>query len=384
MLQEVNVKQKLRNKFELWFKEFTSFLSNISEYDDVLLSKLKVTKGKKQFINKLAASSKLDLKCDLDLLLKFVKPECCEVIGFYKSDCIIGPNLNVHVAVQMPRVCFHEKDYLNNRYLVKRHYYLLYLMKELTDTEICSKILYSFSDGIDLLPILNITPNVSEKISVKVFIVPFSNYFKPSRFLPSKNNVKAHVFGSTENINEEELKNHGTPYYNTILLHDITLSLNNSFCDTTLSDFKSAKDAVKLIQVWTKQRDLSSMDKFLFYSLAYLACKRKINKHMSSYQVIRNLWFFLSKTDLTKENISICEDVKPNIFDEFRNNFDVVFLDTSGCYNLAAFINFELYNKIKSEATLAVQFLDSSKFNSFQALFMTKVPFVLQYDLVLR
>lgn len=385
LLQEVNVKQKLQVKFKAWFKQFTTFLHNLPQYGDIPLSKLLIKKNKKQpFISKLAQLCTLGLKCDQDLLFKFIKPESCNIIGFCKSDCAIGPNLNVSVAIQMPRICFHEKDYLNNRYLMKRYYYLMYLANELSVTEICSKISYSFVEGTDLLPVLNITPNVSDKMSVRIFVVPFESYFKPSRFMPDKNNNRINVFkNTTEEINDDQLRVNGTPFYNMVMLHDVVLVSNSYFCHSILFDLKNAKDAIKLLQVWTQQRDLNFFNNFLLHLVLYLVYKRKVNKHMSSYQVIRNVWFFLSKTDMMKENISICEDVKENVFEKFRT-FDVVFLDKSGCYNLAAFVTSELYNKLKEEAKLAIKFLDCNKFDSFRSLFMIKVPVPLQYDLILR
>lgn len=381
----MSIKQKLKTKFEGWYRQFASFLNNLPEHDDIPLSKVSVTKNKKQwFISDLAELHALGLRCDQELVLKFVKPETCDLTNLSKSGCVIGPNLNVSVAVQMPRICFHEKDYLNNRYLVKRYYYLMYLAKELSGTEMCSKLSYSFINDNYLLPVLNITPSVSEKILVMVYVVPFENYFKPSRFLPEKNNVRAAVFESMENFNENLLRSHSTPFYNTLMLHDVMLLTNSSFCHSLLGDFKNAKDAIKLLQVWTQQRDLIILNNLLLHLVLYLIYKRRINKHMSSYQIIRNVWFFIRDTDMIKEDISICEDVKKNTFEEFKRTFDVVFLDKSGCYNIAGFVTLELYNKLKNEAELAIKFLDSNNFDAFRLLFMVKVPVPLQYDLILR
>lgn len=78
--------------------------------------------------------------------------------------------------------------------------------------------------------------------------------------------------------------------------------------------------------------------------------------------------------------ISLCDCE----LESFRNDFDVVFVDRTGKYNLAADLDVNVYRKIRKEASLAVKYLDDGKLNSFQALFITKMPYYLQYDAVVK
>ncbi|KAJ8985714.1 hypothetical protein NQ317_014364 [Molorchus minor] len=103
---------------------------------------------------------------------------------------------------------------------------------------------------------------------------------------------------------------------------------------------------------------------------------------MSSYQVVRSFWSFLSTTDLEEEAISIGE-ASTEVLENFKKNFDVVLLDKSGCYNVCAFLNVEVYRKVKTESQFAIKLLDDNKNDSFHKLFLMKYPFFLQYDLVI-
>ncbi|KAJ8941316.1 hypothetical protein NQ318_017856 [Aromia moschata] len=103
---------------------------------------------------------------------------------------------------------------------------------------------------------------------------------------------------------------------------------------------------------------------------------------MSSYQVVRNFWNFVGTTDLENEPISIADCTK-EVLENFKRHFKIIFVDKSGCYNLAAFLNIGVYRKVKAECLQAVKHLDDNKNSSFQQLFLTKYPFYLQYDLVI-
>lgn len=394
LLNEVSVKNKHKSKFDKWFKEFNCFIDNLQEHDDIRLSEIqdknikKLAKQKRKLVNYFHTFDTELIKCDQDVVLKFPKPNKCNIIGFHNINCAIGPRLNARINLEMPKKMFHEKDFMNNRYFTKRYFYLLYIAREIQSTELASKISFRFINESELLPVIEITPKISKNINVTISATP-EKYFKENRFLPEKNNVKiSSLFKEFENVNEENLKNTGTILYNSLLLHDITLNENHEYFKEKLNDLKNVQDALKLLQVWIIQRQLNHLhgycDDFLFNSIAYLLLKRKINKHMSSYQIIRNFWTFLNDTDLTKDCVGVCEDIKSEVFEGFRKSCEVVLLDKSGCFNVVAFLNLEGYRKIKSEAELAVQFLDENRSNSFEALFITKVPFLLQYDLVLR
>lgn len=391
LLSEIQIKNKYRNRFQLWYETFVTLIENLPKHDDLVLSELhkkeKVSQ-ETQFLTRLKQLCKPTFKCDQDVNLHFLKPASCKLSGLHALNCNIGPTLNVDINIEMPRKCFYEKDYLNNRYLTKRYYYLLYIAIEIENANICSNISLCHSIDLDAVPVLKLKPNLSNHINIKINVVPPENYFRDNRFLPNKNNLK--IISDFENgaVKEEDLDKYETPYYNALLLQNMRANENQAFLSNMLQDYKNALDGLQLLIIWLKQRELYEVvgitDEFLLHLLAYLISKRHINKHMSSYQVIRNIWLFISKSDWQNEPISICKDVKNDTFSLFKKYFDMVFLDNSGCYNVASFLTLEQYLKLKHEAVLAVQYLDEKMFNSFDFLFMKKLTFTLQYDTVLR
>lgn len=178
-----------------------------------------------------------------------------------------------------------------------------------------------------------------------------------------------------------------TPFYNSVVLNDLTLAINDRFRHNLINDMKGATDGLILLTIWLRQRELidgyGGFNEELLYSLvAYLVNVNKINKHMSSYQVIRNVWNYLSQSTWDTEGVTMADD-KSNL-PLFNAHYDTVFIDRTGHYNLASNLNLNVYLKVKYEAGLAINYLDEVKINSFQTLFMTSMPFYLQYDAVIK
>uniref|UniRef100_A0A2R5L987 Nucleolar protein 6 n=1 Tax=Ornithodoros turicata TaxID=34597 RepID=A0A2R5L987_9ACAR len=107
---------------------------------------------------------------------------------------------------------------------------------------------------------------------------------------------------------------------------------------------------------------------------------------MSSYQAMRYVLLSLSQSDWMEEPISLCSESQQNqpSIEEFSEHYPLVFVDPSGFLNLCARTSVESYLRVKHEAHLAITFLDSCSADSFQALFMTRVPFYRTFDLFVR
>nr|XP_023013750.1 nucleolar protein 6 [Leptinotarsa decemlineata] len=385
LLSEVNIKNKRRTNLLSWISSFEQFLDMMPGYD-VLLSDLKSTKKKGALGKLLAKLSDYEeiYETDQDVLLKLVKPESFECFGLYEYNSLPGPYLSIDINLIMPTCCFVTKDFLNNRYLTKRYYYLLYIAEHLKKSELTATLNIKFCEE-NLLPLIELTTNTCEKTIITIYVSPADGTFRPVRFLPEQNNVKLDLFKL--NIPNEVLRNSPTIYYNSVIAHDATLHVNIQFIKDTLKDQSNLHDGIKLLCIWLKQYELnkgkgSFTENLIVYIIVYLFSKRKINRFMSSYQVIRNFWNFIASTDLQNEPISIANTTS-EVLNSFKKFFNVVILDCTGCYNVACFLNFEVYKKIKVECQSALKLLDDNKTNSFQQLFLTKYPFYLQYDLVI-
>lgn len=382
LLKEVAIKQKRHKALNSWLDGFLKSLNELPEYRDVTLSSIKVTQKTKcnKFLHALATKYKCPVKTDLDLQMSFIKPESASSFGLFNSSSLAGPHLETSINISMPKECFLVKDFLNNRYLVKRFYYLIYLFENLT-AHAKEIVLH---DSNPLLPIIQLQPTDDPKITVKLYVTPLQDYFKPSRFLPDQNNMKKDLFES-EISDIEALKTTPTLLYNSVLAHDVTLAENSLFVQATLSDQTSIQDGIKLLTVWLKQRELHTgwggfSPTLLMYLVTYMLVKKKITKLMSSYQVARNFWNFMANTDL-QDGIGLKEGAP---LEQFKAHYDLVFLDWTGCYNLAAFLDVGVYKKVKFECELAMKHLNHSGTESFQALFLSQVPFALQYDLLIE
>jgi len=84
---------------------------------------------------------KFDIKIPLSFskmnkTFQFIPPTFIQTIGSYIYNGLIVKSSNkisavIDLLVEIPRICIHKKDYLNNEYMQKRAIYLCYLAKKL-------------------------------------------------------------------------------------------------------------------------------------------------------------------------------------------------------------------------------------------------------------
>ena len=84
-------------------------------------------------------------------------PSSVRVIGSFLLRTQCKPNINVDLAVEIPRTCVHEKDYMNHSYFAKRAVYLGYLASHLQQrSEVVRSASYVIVDGDRLRPVLQL------------------------------------------------------------------------------------------------------------------------------------------------------------------------------------------------------------------------------------
>ncbi|CAG9857139.1 unnamed protein product [Phyllotreta striolata] len=381
LLTEIKIKTKRESALSKWLENFKQCIKKLPTKEIALLN---LSNSKDKLYKYLTEQEKL-FKTDQDVLLKFTKPEEIQSFGLSDNNCAPGPHLHHRINLTMPSSCFLSKDYSNNRYLVKRYYYLLFVSYYLKQSDLVANLKISRYENNHLLPVIELTPKGTDKTTVFILVTPVEGSFKPTRFLPEQNNCKTDLFDS--DIDANVLKNTPTIFYNSLLAHDTTLYINNQFLKSLLEGQKNIQDGVKLLTVWLRQRELnvgvgSFTETILIHLIAYLTHKKKINKFMSSYQIIRNFWNFITTVDLSKEPIALGETSEESM-KAFKQSYDIVVLDKTGCYNVASFLSADLYEKIKTESRLALKHLDDNRNNSFNNLFLTKRPFHLQYDAII-
>uniref|UniRef100_A0A8C0EK39 Nucleolar protein 6 n=1 Tax=Bubo bubo TaxID=30461 RepID=A0A8C0EK39_BUBBB len=319
---------------------------------------------------------------------RFVPPTELKVVGSYLLGTCIKPEINVDVAVTMPREIFQDKDNLNQRYHRKRALYLAHIAQHFSKEKLFGSVKFAYMNSNHLKPILLLRPQGKDEkmVTVRLHACPAPGLFKPIRFYPSKNNVRTAWF-MEQSTPKEGATEPPTPHYNNSILCDTVLLSHLQFLSSTATDFPGMKDGLALLKVWLNQRQLSkglgSFSGFLASMLvAYLLMKRKIVKMMSGYQVLRSTLQFLATTDLSVTGISLAKDADASlpVLDDFHQAFEVVFVDPSGLVNLCADMTASKYHQVQFEAKSSMEVLDDRMVDGFQVLLMTAKPMLRAFD----
>lgn len=384
MLSELKPKKSVKRYIPSWLVNFKQTLMNLPDQEESI--SLDDTKWVEDLNITFPFKRK---KEDEKGTFKFMKPVDVFTIGSYDLMCPLGPTFSLDVAVVMPKKFLQKIDNLNQRYHLKRLLYLCYIASKLRDHELISpegKLRFSSMSGDITKPLLTFRPSgkLSHFIEIKLFPIPEVDSFRLKRFVPFKNNVRAEWWGA----DIEGLQ--ATQWYNASILEDLVLTDNHSFKKSFFEKNQHLREAFVLMRVWLKQRELnegfgSFNSHIMAMMMVYLIKIGKINKHMSCYQIIRHLWMYLAETDWTADGPTLCsiEDNDIPTKDIFHLHYDVVFIDTSGFFNIASRINKYAYLKVKEEAAAAIKHLDDYEINNFKVLFMTRMPFLRQYDTVI-
>lgn len=71
----------------------------------------------------------------------------------------------------------------------------------------------------------------------------------------------------------------------------------------------------------------------------------------------------------------------PEIFHQY---FDVVFIDSTGYYNICANLSLDVYLRVRNDSAMALKLLNNEHVNSFRFLFATKMALYTQVDHIIR
>lgn len=392
MISELSIKKKRITSFTDWFASVKKILSEMKSGKQYELMDQK-------WLKKIGISVPFVQKPhSVKGVFSFLPPTSVSVMGSYAAGCSLGPRMNVDIAVEMPSKCFQGNDNLNHRYQRKRALYLCHVLAHLKEKGLISSSVEHeprfelHRAGSPLIPVGVVAPagQLQGHALVYIHITAQEGTFKLSKLSPCKNSVRANWYFDTEK--SDEGKEPATPLHNSSILGDLVAKQNEAVKLEALQDFKNIKDGIILLKVWLRQRELdqgfSSFGSYLMTMLVvYLLRCRKISSHMSSYQVARTTWNYISESDWTvpTKGITLCDkppEGAPTL-SEFHENFEVVFIDCSGFLNLAAHLDAVTFKRVKKESTLAIQSLDDPSINSFQVLFMKPAPFYRRYDHVL-
>lgn len=383
LLSEVKLKEGRRKQMNKAVETLKSLLLNLPqtkkhEIDD------------QRWLKKTECKIPLHMSQSVKGSFQFIPPTKVKVTGSFLHEMCVKPNIHVDLVLEMPKACLDHKDFINYRYLRKRVLYLTYIAAKLQNSAEIEKLEFTYHHGNHMKPILVASVKVEGHKSVKVnlHVVPEEGYFKLNRCNPNKNNVRSQWFHGNAEEKEISEDQAPTPIYNSTMLEDLTFTSNSDCLQRLQDDSAGLKEGIILLKVWLRQRELDkgygSFSGFhMSMYVMYLLEQRKLNRHMSSYQVMRNTLLKLAESDWPAQGITMCRDTSdPNQPDigTFHSSYDVVFIDPTGYHNLCSHMLESTYYRVRHEAELAIRMMEDKTVDSFEMLFMKKIPFTHTFD----
>ncbi|KAB5547640.1 hypothetical protein DKX38_011046 [Salix brachista] len=360
---------------------------------------------------------------------KFKKPKSIEIGGSYSIKCVVKPDISVDLFIQLPKECFHEKDYLNHRYHAKRFVYLCVISKSLKSDSSFAKVEWSTLQNEARKPVLLVYPadKLAEVPGFFVRIIPTAkSLFNAAKLDLKRNNVRA--------LNQGEISL-PTPRYNCSILEDMCLEDNTEFLKKTFLGWKALGEALVLLKVWARQRDfIHSHDGLNGYLIAiilsYLVAHEKVNSSMRPLQIFRVTLDFIANSKLWTRGLFLQKQGEIKILKEsfvgigstikslrpgnpqisglrpptrllrrgvvFELNFHLAISSIWGIHLLFPFhffLDFVSMSQdflicsnvqLQNEASLTLQCFGKSGDSAFEDIFMTKIDFAAKYDYCVR
>lgn len=366
-LKEVKLKSKEREFVNKWVSTFKKFLGKCCPIEDI--SNLLTHKAYPIKYKPMDDGKKLQMS--------FHPPKDVSLCGSYSIDTNIGSKSQVDVFVTIPNETLKRDDYLNQNYIHKKALYLFHIAQKLIEKGTLGgdiKVINAKNDP--LKPVLNIE---ADDFVVAVTAIPCEDFFKLSRFVPQNNNIK---------FKKGDESVVPTPHYNFEVLYDCTIERNQQLLMKEIGSHDNVKNAIKLLKIWAHQRQFDAgfypFNGFIITCyLLNLLKLRKIYPTMSCYQIVRLFWNHFGHSKLDHAGISLCNEknitTQPTI-QEFHKFYDLVLIDSSGFCNVLSLFSVDLYRRVRDECLGAIKMLDDKSVNSFHQLFLTSVPFYIQYD----
>ncbi|KAG8194848.1 hypothetical protein JTE90_017281 [Oedothorax gibbosus] len=376
LIKELNEKMSIREELESWIEELKDFITNIPESSACAIKDFSLDGIAIPIIQNPASEKGT---------FKFCPPSNITEIGSYVLQTMCSATPVVDIAIEIPKECWQNRDFLNYQYHRKRAFYLAYIARCLRESDLIEDMNFYYQNECYLKPTLLIIPKDIEKVKVSLTAYPsVEASFKYSRFIPSRNNIRPSWF-----FKESEDTEQSTPYYNASILSDLLTIRLNEFLEESICS-ESIKTGTILLKLWCFQRGLITgygrLNGFLLTMfVAYLLKKRKITPLMSAYQVFRCALLSFQNEKILEEGITLCDkDNEYPTLENFKFHYDVVFADISGDLNLCYSVTKETISRIQHEAKLGLLILDSESPDNFTFLFTNKITFNEKFEYVLQ
>lgn len=314
-----------------------------------------------------------------NIQMTYQPPKDVAVYGSHSLDTNVGNKSFVDVFLTMPNEILKRTDYLNQTYVHKKALYLLHIAKKLEEKATLGGSIKVVNLKND--PLKHAVMIEADDFNILINAIPCDDFFKLNRFVPQTNNIKFKT--GDESVVP-------TPHYNFEVLYDCTIEKNQQIFTKEIGNHENVKSAIKLLKIWAHQRQFDAgfhpFNGFIITCyVLHLLKLRKIYPTMSCYQIIRLFWNHFGHSKLDQAGFSLCQEknlaAQPTI-QEFHESYDLVMVDSTGYCNILSMMSADLYRRVRDDCLSAIQLLDNKSVNSFQQLFLTSIPFYIQYDQV--
>ncbi|KAH7300451.1 hypothetical protein KP509_24G063300 [Ceratopteris richardii] len=319
----------------------------------------------------------------------FKSPKTVEVIGSFSIQGIAKPSETIDLAIQIPKSCFHEKDFSNHRYHAKRALYLVALRNQLKKCHFVKGMKWTtlHNDARKPLLLLKLGNELGVDFNFDVCLIPTigQEVFNISKLAPSRNNLK---LSSSGQISPE-----ASPQYNMSIIEDIDMQNHSLYLRDTLGKCECSSDAILLLKVWMRQRKFpqmhDSLNGFIMTMLlAYLISTgdRKITSNMNATQAFRVCIESIAGGILEKPLFLIKETSRKTKEERkaYSEWFEAVMMDNLDCCNIAYYMTKSSLVEIKTAARATLAVMKHAWDFGFDEIFMTGLDFSPKFDYHLR
>ncbi|KAK7207462.1 Nrap protein [Myxozyma melibiosi] len=332
---------------------------------------------------------------DAQYRFAYSTPSDFNLVGSYALKTMIKSpeRFAIDVVVDMPAALFTEKDTLNYRYFHKRAFYLAYIAAAFKNSEQLNfDLSYEFLDGDHLRPVLRLdslkdgSESDFHKAKCYIRIVPgiAKDTFPISKLSPARNCVR---YASVSP--QQQLK--PTPYYNSSILSDTQHFSSTVFINKAIKSSDGFRDAVKLGDIWLRQRGFSSATagfgaaEWAVLMAALLVGggargSKVLANGFSNYQLFKATLGYVASTDIAETPVAV--GVEGIDFDKSVFDGRPVLVQNDVNLNVLYRMSPSDYSKFRHEAALTVKELDDVNGDHFDSVFLEKVDSVIyQSDL---
>ncbi|CAL8143169.1 unnamed protein product [Orchesella dallaii] len=378
VLGETKISTKRKNELMDWFESFKKFAMKHSKSKAFLIQDYEKMLDKIKFPLPTRILRK-DFQGLLNQSLKWHPPSTVEILGSWSVGTALNKVSSVDIFLEMPFEYLLKSDYKNHRYHIKRAIYLGFLAKKLKKRG--DQVTFSLVNGEVLKPVLKVTLN---KTQILIHAVPPKNFFKMQKLSCDKNNLRYEHFFEKERPEDEPETS--TQNYNATILQDSLAWKVHEEESTFLEGKPHCQNAIKLLKIWLTQRGLAQgygafSGCILTQFFRYLLKIGQIPVNVAAFQLVRVFFINLIQMDLVENGISFADDVDMKLA---HNQFDTVFLDSTGLLNFTSNLSKFTYKRLQFEAQRALRIIDGGNVSGFMALFITPVKFAMNFDHVIR